>query len=181
MLTLYVRSLLGATLVVTLVKPQMTTSFLLMFANPSVVENAQPLTIRKLASAAIRHVGEHLFDSGPRAGTWSRTFRLKLVLSFSFARSTALFSSAVWLGTMSRRCFSTHRRQWGHEAKHFRRPHVIFQLLIQGGFSPTPETSLLRVCCDMCIQSCLSALKICCVVTYLCPAGGGRNNTANIC
>jgi hypothetical protein len=68
-LTLNVRSLLCATLVVTLVKPQMTTCFLLMFANPSVVENTQPLTVRQLAGAAVWHVGEHLFDSGPRAGT----------------------------------------------------------------------------------------------------------------
>ena len=56
-------------LIVTLVKPQMTTCFLLMFANPSVVENTQPLTVRQLAGAAVWHVGEHLFDSGPRAGT----------------------------------------------------------------------------------------------------------------
>ena len=31
--------------------------------------NTQPLTVRQLAGAAVWHVGEHLFDSGPRAGT----------------------------------------------------------------------------------------------------------------
>ena len=100
-LTLDVGSLLCATLVVALVKPQMTTRFLLMFANTSVVENAQPLTVWQLAGAAVGHVGEHLLDGGHGVVPWCSSFGLKFVLSFALARSTAMFRSTVWLGTMS--------------------------------------------------------------------------------